>query len=168
MKGTFCEAHLLQRGEIIVVAGSTRLGSSLEDALLHDSLGRFEEDNHATTSNALLEVLSLVDSAGEAVDEEGVGGLRTLDRRAQEADSNLSRDNLAICHHLIQHAALLRVGKSGLPQQVPSGEVGEAEALHKLGTEGPLACPWSPCTTSISIKPTTSTNKPQAPYPARR
>ena len=123
----------------IVVSTAGGLGP-LEQPLGHRLVADLKVENVLAGGDGLLELLSLGDLPGVAVNEEALRTGELLDHGlGQEVEDGGQGDELARLHDGGQVLAPLGAGGDLLPQEISRGQVGEAIFGHNLVTLGPLA-----------------------------
>ena len=123
----------------IVVSAAGGLGP-LEQPLGHGLIADLKVQDVLARGDGFLELLSLSDLPGVAVDEEALGTGELLDHGlGQEVEDGGKGDKLARLHDGGQVLAPLGAGGDLLPQEISGGQVGEAILGHDLVTLSALA-----------------------------
>ena len=123
----------------IVVGTAGGLGP-LEQPLGHGIVADLKVEDVLAGGDGLLELLSLGDLPGVAVDEEALRTGELLDHGlGQEVEDGGQGDKLTRLHDGGQVLAPLGAGGDLLPQEISGGQVGEAILGHNLVTLGALA-----------------------------
>ena len=129
-----------------VVVGAAAGLAALEQALLHGLLGAVVEEDELGRADRLLELVRLVELAGEAVDEEAAlggvagGGEVGLHGVLEQLDGDLHGHNQAVLDVVADEVAELRALAVLLgAEEVTRGQVAEAVRVDELAALGALA-----------------------------
>ena len=114
----------------VVVRSATRL-STLQKTLLHHVLRTVEKQYKLASAHLLLELLGLVQSTREAVNQK-LGALRRRDRLFQKRNRHARRHELAFLHDRLELLALIGSTRNLRAKQVARREVAEAVLGHEL------------------------------------
>src|SRR5215204_1197630 len=131
-----------------------------QDLLLRDVDQDDRRDLPPQLGHPRVEGLGLGDGAREAVEDEAVGGLLTLDSLGDHPDGHLVRDQVSAVHVLPRPLADLGPVLDRSAQDVSGCVVGQPEVLLQPLPLGPLAAPGRPEEDQIELW--------QARHPAAR
>ena len=123
-----------------VVISASRGLSPLEQPLGHGLVADLKVQDVLAGSDGFLELLSLGDLPGVAINEEALGAGELLDHGlGQQVEDGGEGNKLAGLHDGGQVLAPLRAGGDLLSEEISRGQMGEAILGHDLVTLGALA-----------------------------